>query len=277
MFQSVPAEPRIRISSLVVTADDLGHGSAQTRAIVECLRRDYVTHASLLVNLDGFDEACELVRAERLEHRIGLHLNFTDGVPLTDPMKRSARFCIEGRFRFPMLGRGLLALPSAEKQIVHDEAAAQFARARSAGFPITHFDSHHHVHTVPNLASILLPLAAALGVRRVRRFSNCKPPRGWFRRVKDAVYGWQLDRMSFETTRRFGDLDDLEWIVRHRKPIDGSVELMTHPTLSVDGAIVDGIDRKHLSDRLLQLRPYVPALIHETGRIRVSAAPSAGS
>ena len=273
MFQSVPAQPVLRISRFVVTADDLGHGSAQTRAIVECLEREHVTHASLIVNLEGFDEACALVRGGRFEHRIGLHLNFTDGVPLTDPMKRSKRFCVDGRFRFPMLGRGLAALPSEDRQTVQDEAAAQFARARRAGFQITHFDSHHHVHTVPSLASVLLPLAATLGVRRVRRYSNCKPPRGWFRRVTDAVYGRQLGRMGFETTQYFGDLDDLEWIVRHGRSIDGSVELMTHPTLSADGTIVDGIDKKKLTDRLLTLRPYVPGLIDEAGKVRFSVAP----
>jgi len=271
MFQSVPAQSLLKISSLVVTADDLGHGSARTRAIVECLKNEHVTHASLIVNLEGFEEACELVRSSGFEQRVGLHLNFTDGVPLTDPMKRSKRFCVDGRFRFPMLGRGLSALPSADRQVVRDEAAAQFERARRAGFPITHFDSHHHVHTTPNLASVLLPLAASLGIRRVRRFSNCKPPRGWFRWMTDAVYARRLDRMGFETTQHFGDLDDLEWLVRHGKSIDGSLELMTHPT-HANGTIVDGIEKKDLINRLLTLRPYVPGLIDDTGRIRVSPA-----
>ena len=100
----------IRASSLVVTADDLGQSAARNRAILQTLQRGYATHTSLIVNLEGFDEAYELIRAERLEGVVGLHLNFTDGAPLTDGMKRSARFCVDGRFRFPMLGRGLLPL-----------------------------------------------------------------------------------------------------------------------------------------------------------------------
>ena len=273
MFQCVPAESMIRASSLVVTADDLGQSAARNRAILQSLQRGYATHTSLIVNLEGFDEAYELIRAERLEDVVGLHLNFTDGVPLTDGMKRSARFCVDGRFRFPLVGRGLLPLAAGDQELVRDEALAQLARARNAGFPITHIDSHHHVHMTPNMASVLLAVATALGVRRVRRFSNCGPHEGWFRRLKGAVFHRQLKRMGCESTEDFGDLEDIRWMMAHGKSIDGSLEIVTHPTLRPDGAIVDGKDPDKLSERILGLRPFFPSLINEAGRINRASAP----
>ena len=198
---------------------------------------------------------------------VGLHLNFTDGLPLTDGMKRSTRFCVGGRFRFPMLGRGLFPLSAGDQQIVRDETLAQFARARAAGLPITHLDSHHHVHMMPNLASVLLAVATALGVRRVRRFSNCGPNEGWFRRLKGAVFGRQLKRMGCESTQYFGDVDDVRWMIAQGKVMDGSLEIVTHPTLGPEGAIVDGNDGESLSERILGLRPFLPSLIDEAGRI----------
>jgi predicted glycoside hydrolase/deacetylase ChbG (UPF0249 family) len=257
------------VSALIVTADDLGIGSSRTSAILESLRHGHVTHASLLVNLDGYEEACELVRAGKLERSIGLHLNFTDGVPLTDAMKRSSRFCVDGRFRFPIQGRGLFSLSSDDSRVVRDEAMAQFAKCRAGGIPISHLDSHHHVHTIPNLASILLPLATVMGVRRVRRLSNCKPLDGWFRRLKAVAYTRQLTRSGFDVTQRFGDLDDLEWIVANGKTLDGSIEIMTHPCLGADGAILDGKNEEPLSSRLAKLHRHLPGAIDERGRIQL--------
>jgi chitin disaccharide deacetylase len=267
MDQRKPEESIGRTSTLIVTADDFGHTTGANRAIVESLRRGYVTHASLIVNLAGFDDACELMRAEGLESSVGLHLNFTDGVPLTDGMKRSTRFCVDGHFRYPMLGRGLSRLSAPDQQLVREEASAQFARARTAGCPIVHLDSHHHVHVRPNLAGVLLTLAKSLGVPRVRRFSNCGPDEGWFRRLRGAVYTRQLERAGHQSTRYFGDIDDMRWMIANGKSLEGSIEIMTHPGLGPQGAIVDGRDSERLSERILALRPHLPSLIDKTGRI----------
>jgi hypothetical protein len=56
-------------------------------------------------------------------------------------------------------------------------------------------------------------------------------------------------------------------MIAHRKVMDGSIEIMTHPSLGPEGAIVDGKDLKCLSERILALRPYLPSLIDEAGRI----------
>ena len=112
---------------------------------------------------------------------------------------------------------------------------------------------------------MLLAVATALGVRRVRRFSNCGPHEGWFRRLKGAVFGRQLKRMGCESTEYFGDLEDIRWMIAHGKSIDGSLEIVTHPTLRPDGAIVDGKDRDKLSERILG-PPPVLSLFHQRSR-----------
>ena len=44
----------------IITADDFGVSSVVNRAIEDCLRKGLCSHASLMANMPGFEEACEL-------------------------------------------------------------------------------------------------------------------------------------------------------------------------------------------------------------------------
>ena len=82
-----------RSRKLIVNADDFGMSAEVNRAIVEAFENNVISSTTLMANMPGFGEACELAHRHRLVSKIGLHLNLTSRYPLSSPIRRCARFC----------------------------------------------------------------------------------------------------------------------------------------------------------------------------------------
>lgn len=115
---------------LIVNGDDLGMSPGVTRGILEAHRRGILTSASLMVDRPAAAAAAALAR-EAPELSVGLHLEFGE------PADRNPRSAVERQlWRFEQL----------------------------MGRPPTHLDSHRDGHREPPVLSIVLRLAARLGV-----------------------------------------------------------------------------------------------------------------
>jgi chitin disaccharide deacetylase len=138
---------------LVVNADDFGACAGVNRGIVEAHRRGIVTSASLMVGLPASEEAARLAR-ECPALSIGLHVWFGDG-----PKE--------------------LAADLSDPAACRTSLDAQLIRfTELMGRPPTHLDSHHNVHTHPDLLPHFretaeqcgIPLRGCSGVRYCSRF-----------------------------------------------------------------------------------------------------------
>ena len=63
------------------------------QAIVEAFDKGVISSATLMTNMPGFEEACELAHRHRLLGKIGVHLNLSSGYPLSAPIRRCSRLC----------------------------------------------------------------------------------------------------------------------------------------------------------------------------------------
>jgi predicted glycoside hydrolase/deacetylase ChbG (UPF0249 family) len=245
--------------TLIITADDFGIDHDSTEVIVEALARNWVTHASLLVNLGFADEACDLARARGVDSRIGVHLNFSEGKPITRALESDPTFCADGRFLpvedFPRYR----SLDAAQKALVAAELRAQVAEVSSRGIRISHIDSHNDVHIAPSIARIVTEVAAELRIPRVRIARNCGLRQGVLRRAHHQFYNAWLTRRGLRAVQYHGSVDDMIWLGR-RGDLEGetAVEVMTHPRRGVDGEILDVPSMEPLEGRLKRLRPYLP-------------------
>lgn len=152
---------------LIVNADDFGFTSGVNRAIVEAHTHGVVTSSTLMANGPAFREAAELAKTlPRLS--IGCHVVLTDGEPVLNA-DRISSITSNSRFRDGMAtfaARAIAGRMSADQ--IGEEAMAQIRKIQSAGFIVSHFDTHKHTHLFPKILRPLLRAAAACGVHAVR-------------------------------------------------------------------------------------------------------------
>ena len=226
---------------LIVNADDLGYNAPTNEAILACFEKRLCSSATLMANMEGFEEACELAHAHGLVDHVGLHLNLSEGEPLTDEIRRCPRFCDpDGRFRLLRQER-VFWLQAAEQAALAHEIRAQIQRVQRSYFKITHLDSHKHLHEEWAIARTVLPLLKEAGIPYLRLarnlgFQSSVTKRGY----RMMLNGWiRMHQMA--RTQYFGSIKDYVY-ERERTPEnlyrrDG--EIMIHPIRDALGNLVD--------------------------------------
>lgn len=156
------------MKQLIVNGDDFGMAPGVNRAIVRAHREGILSSTSLLANGASFDEAVRLAR-ENPRLGVGVHLNLTQGRPLSDPGTLGALLGAGGEFlgsAEPLYFRMLLNRIS--EGAIEQEFRAQIEKVRDAGLRPTHLDGHQHVHMWPPVFRVTARLAAEYGLAGVR-------------------------------------------------------------------------------------------------------------
>ncbi len=231
---------------IIINADDLGISEEVNNAIAECFIERFITSATLMVNMDYADEAADMAQRLGWQERVGLHLNLTSGVPLTDEIRKCRRFCgKDGRFNaaFAKNLYSRMHLSKREIAAVRTEAEAQIIKYISYGLPDKHLDSHHHVHTDASIWKAIEPLILSYGFRSVRLTRNLYKKMSFAKHLYKVKYNKKLRAMPILTTDYFGSFKDF---VQCRDDMeDGAmVEIMVHPVYDEDGRLVDRLDRE---------------------------------
>src|SRR5437868_50274 len=129
---------------IIINADDFGMSTEANKAIIEGFEKNVISSTTVMANMPGFSEACELAHRHGLIGKVGVHLNLTTGHPLSQSIRECAQFCDErGIFR-PR--RTMLWLSKKESLAATGEIEAQIKACVDRGLCPTHLDSHHHVH-----------------------------------------------------------------------------------------------------------------------------------
>lgn len=138
---------------LIINADDFGINKSVNKAIVEAFKNGWVTNTTIMVNMSDTEEAVILSKDNNFFDKVGLHLNITEGFPLTNEILKYPTFCknaqLSGSFRNNYIKQFLLT--SKEEDALSKEIEAQILRYINLGFKLMHIDSHCHAHTFFNL------------------------------------------------------------------------------------------------------------------------------
>ncbi len=161
----------------MINADDFGLLPEVNRAVIEVFRAGSLTSATLMVNAAGTDEAVDLARRHP-GLAVGLHFTLTQGRPVSAPDRVPSLVDAEGVFwRRTDFERRLLC-GRIRREDVARELNAQLTAFRATGLPISHIDSHHHVHMFPPVFGAALAAARSNGCRCASRaylFVSCDP------------------------------------------------------------------------------------------------------
>lgn len=157
---------------LIINADDFGASENVNRAIVQAFQENLISSATIMTNMPGLEEACGLIERHDLYGRIGIHLNLTEGYPITKKMSMCKKFCdANGKFKFQR--NRLFWLDKENKKIVYNEFEAQLNKLLDKNIIPTHIDSHHHYHTEWAIGKQVIRLAQKNNIGAVRLSRNC--------------------------------------------------------------------------------------------------------
>lgn len=245
--------PRKR-TKIIVNADEIGLTEQVNQAIIEAHKHGIVTSTSVIVNLWAFNDAVRLIRGNpSLE--VGLHLNLTDGSPVSPPSSVPTLVDKAGVFwpRNKLLQRLFTNRVNIEE--VKRELRAQISRFKEQGLNFYHLDSHEHVHVKPMLRLPFIELAKEHDVplripEETILFLGWHPRwwvlfdrrflKKWFIRKQCRIVRKQCEAHGVSTTDHFlsvfGIFPPEEHItcltyklLLSRAP-NGVVEIMTHPS-----------------------------------------------
>lgn len=217
--------------NIIINADDYGLNEHCTRAIAQAFREGLITDTTMMATGEYFDEAVELAKEQGFIDKIGIHLNLTEGEPLTEDIKSCPRFVTDGRFNKEYNRNKKLT--GEEKAAVYKELTAQVEKIQSAGIQITHADSHHHIHTGIFIAPIAVKVCKEHGINKMRLHRNLGQISAIKRFVKKRYNRW-LHRQGIISTNYFAYPVDIE-----NADIPDKTEIMVHPDFDKDGVLID--------------------------------------
>lgn len=218
---------------LIVNADDLGTSKPINEEIFALMEAGLVTSATIIANAPAFEDAANRI-GQFPNCSFGVHLNLTVFAPLTGCGGLDPILDEQGRLSQKLFVTNISGgLPEAAL----GELTAQVQRALEAGIPVSHFDSHHHVHTIPRLFPVLKRLQRRFGIRKVRSTINVLPAgqrMTGMRFLKKWSFNFALRHLyGTGSPEGLGDFRDFHTALRAgRIPQFRRLELMVHPGIT---------------------------------------------
>jgi predicted glycoside hydrolase/deacetylase ChbG (UPF0249 family) len=166
---SIASRPSTGTRLLIVNADDYGLTGGISNGILQAHREGIVTSTSVLAVGPAFERTAPLL-AEVPSLGVGVHLAAVG----EDPPLLAAReipTLVDRKGRLAGSWRQFTALALAGKVDPNDlrrEFVAQLERVHAIGIPITHLDTHQHLHLWPIVREVVLELAGSQGIAAVR-------------------------------------------------------------------------------------------------------------
>ncbi len=230
---------------LIINADDLGINSARSHGIFQAFEQGAVRSATLITNGSHAATAAKWAREKGLA--TGLHLNLTDGFPMSTPEDVRTLLRPNGEF----YDRDEIERQLRENMVdpvhIEREIRSQVEWFYDHHGQPTHVDGHHHIHIHPAIIPLLIPILDRYGIAFVRIPSEPLPPHGFeispehLRHTQAIVDRAESARILFSangirSTDIFRGLalagHASKRNLRHvfsRLPLEGSLEIMVHP------------------------------------------------
>lgn len=138
---------------LIVNADDFGYSRGINYGIIDAHQTGIVNSTTMMMNMPGVNHAVELAKANP-KLQVGIHLVLTCGRPLLSDVPS----LVDENGNFKRLTDFMndrdLSLSELER-----EWTAQIELSLETGLIPSHFDSHHHVHAIPEFLPVVQKLS----------------------------------------------------------------------------------------------------------------------
>lgn len=223
------------MKQIIINADDFGINETVTFEIERMIEKGCVTSTTVMANGKCLEEVKRFASLHP-EISFGVHLCLSEfeSVTKSEGLCRAGLTDENGTF----IRKAIFSLKNLEdafvQEAIKEELLAQIEVVKSLGFPISHADSHHHVHTIYSLREVFVEVLKVQGIRKVRLGMNYQlhsriHVKGWLHR--EWLNG--LYKKNFVTTDAFyGYAGFVKDGYKHKR--EKVVELMCHPGHSAE-------------------------------------------
>ena len=164
--------------NVIINADDCGRSETVNAAIEECVKANIITSTTIMANGSDVEGAKKLYDQYNGTISFGCHITLDEGKPLVKSQILLDKGYLKeddgGIIFTKKLWKKPLILGEVKEAFL-EEVSAQIECLLDCGFEISHFDSHHHVHTAKSLIWLMPTLCNKLGINKYRRMLNCMP------------------------------------------------------------------------------------------------------
>lgn len=241
---------------IIINADDFGYSDAVNSAIVEAFEKGFVTNTTVMVNMPGFEDSIALAKKHGFFDKVGLHLNFFEGQPLSEKIKSEPLFCVDNQltnhnfFRKSNLLKRFF-LSKRTRIALREEADAQIAKYKQAGFTQFHIDSHMHSHTIISVFLSIIESVKENDFKTMRKSLNLFPKRSCLVKIYKSICN-KLITKNMPTIKYFTSASEFIQVMQSGFNDDQAViEIMVHPVYQ-DNKLVNAnnVDFETLFDYL---------------------------
>ncbi len=157
------------MNRVIINADDFGIQTEVNKAVIAAHQQGVLTSTSLLATGPAFDEAVALAR-QCPNLGIGIHLCLVGSLP-TVLAPEEVPSLVDDTGLVPesyatFMKRVCTGQINYEQ--VYRELDSQMEKIMATGLPITHVDSHQHLHMLPQIWRIVQVLMKKYGLHRLR-------------------------------------------------------------------------------------------------------------
>ena len=215
---------------VIINADDFGINGVVTREIERMIEQGSISSTTIMANGECLDEVRRYVPLHP-EISFGVHLCLSEfsSVTKSDVLHQYGLTDENGTFKH----KAILRIKNFSGQLldaIKEELSAQIEVVRSLGVPVSHADSHHHVHTIYPLKEIFAEVLKEHGIRKIRlgvEFNTM--------RMKAHLLLWRQRNLlndfysrEFVTTSMFSSYANF---IKQRPSLkeNSTIELMCHP------------------------------------------------
>lgn len=221
------------MNAVIINADDCGISKNVDAEIERFIQLGKITSTTVMANMEDLGGAKRLYDTYKDTISFGVHVNLTDGEPLTHSQalldygyykEEDGKVVLNG---YPFINK---RIPKRLHKEIINECVAQINKVRDYGINISHVDSHHLMLTSQSMISMTPEILKLTGVKKIRRARNYIEKKtisfyirqAWFRYMKLQVKGLKSTDW-FEMFTSFYNLSAKGF------RMNGSIELMTHP------------------------------------------------
>jgi hopanoid biosynthesis associated protein HpnK len=156
------------MKQLIINADDFGLNETVNMGIIHGHTAGIITSTTIMPCGKAFEHAISLASAN-MQLGIGVHLTLVGEKPVCDPTIIRSLVDMDG-YLSPQYPQFLLRYCLGKIQLddVKKELTAQVQKTVDCGLPISHLDSHQHMHVVPGIIDITLDIAKKFHIKKIR-------------------------------------------------------------------------------------------------------------